>query len=123
VSAPVGPRRAADGPDLARWASVVAELPWASPPEPLWEPGPRQGRWFGSGRLNAATACVGRHARTRPDAVAIVWEGEPGDRRTITYAALAAEVTALARGLAGIGVHSGDVVALHRDNCPRPLSR
>ncbi len=121
MSATVGPRPAADGPDLTRWAPVVAELPWASPPEPLWEPGPRQGRWFGGGRLNAATACVGQHARTRPDAVAIIWEGEPGDRRTITYAALDAEVAALARGLAGIGVHSGDVVALHLGQLPETV--
>ena len=108
-------------PDLRRWAPVVAQLPWGVAPEPLWQPGPRQGRWFGSGRLDAATTCVGRHAAARPDALALAWEGEPGDRRTLTYAALADEVAALARGLSGLGVGAGDVVAVHLGPLPEAV--
>jgi len=101
------------GPDPDRWAQAIAALPWTQPPDPLWTPGPRHGTWFDSGRINAATACVGVHARGTPDAVAVWWEGEPGDRRALTYAALDEEVGALARALRGLGVESGDVVALH----------
>lgn len=108
-------------PDLKRWAEVVHELPWTCPPSALWVDGPRQGRWFVDGRLNAATACVGVHAAARPDAVALIWEGEPGERRSITYAALVAEVAALARGLRGLGVVPGDRVALHLGLVPETV--
>lgn len=121
MSGPPGAAVPAAEPDLARWAPIAEQLPWTVPPEPLWQPGRRQGRWFGSGRLNAATACVGRHAQDRPDSTALIWEGEPGDRRAITYAALADEVAALARGLAGIGVGPGDVVALHLGQLPETV--
>ncbi len=107
------PRVATAEPDLTAWAPFAAALPWACRPERLWEDGPRHGRWFPGGRINAATACITQHARTVPERPALIWEGEPGDRRTLTYAALDAEVAALARALRGLGVGVGDVVGLH----------
>jgi len=98
---------------LPRWAAVADLLPWVRRPDALWVDGPRYGSWFTGGRLNAATACVSRHAEVRPDAVAVHWEGEPGDRRCLTYAALEEQVVALGRALRGLGVGEGDVVALH----------
>jgi acetyl-CoA synthetase len=100
-------------PDLRAWLPTFEELPWARRPDAWWTPGERHGRWFEGGRFNVATACVSVHAERTPDAVALRWEGEPGDRRTITYAALEDEVAALARGLRSLGVGVGDVVALH----------
>ena len=101
-----------ESPDLERWAPAL-ELPWARRPDSLWTDGPRHGRWFPGGRINAATACVSVTAERTPDAVALLWEGEPGDRRSLTYAALDAEVAALARALRSLGIGVGDVVALH----------
>lgn len=108
-------------PDLAAWAQVSGRLPWQPPPDPLWSPGPRQGRWFQGGRLDVATVCAGVWARHTPTQVAVEWEGEPGDRRSITYAALADEVGALARGLRGLGLAPGDVVALHLGLLPETV--
>ncbi len=110
---PTADRRDRPGPDRAAWEPVVAALPWTHPPDQLWADGPRQGTWFPGGRVNLATACLTVHARRDPDRVALLWEGEPGDRRTLTYAALDADVAALARALRGLGVGVGDVVALH----------
>lgn len=106
-------RRASAEPDAAAWEPVVAALPWSRPPDRLWDDGPRHGTWFPGGRINAATACISDHARRTPEHVALLWEGEPGDRRELTYAALDADVTALARALRGLGLGVGDVVALH----------
>ena len=100
-------------PDLQRWSAPADELPWLRRPDSLWVDGPRYGTWFPGGRINAATACVSHHAEQRPDTVAVRWEGEPGDRRCLTYAALDDQVTALGRALRGLGVGVGDVVALH----------
>ena len=71
------------------------------------------GRWFSGGMLNAASNCLDRHLEQRPDRVAVCWEGEPGDTRTLTYAELHEEVCALAEALQGLGVVAGDRVALY----------
>jgi len=65
------------------------------------------------GVLNASVNCLDRHLPERADQVAVHWEGEPGDRRTITYGALHAEVATFADALRGLGVAPGDRVALH----------
>lgn len=93
-----------------RWAAVAGGLTWSTPPEASHEPAPPYGRWFRGGTLNAAVNCVDRHIEDQP---AIHWEGEPGDRRTLTYRDLAAEVRALATVLRGLDVGPGDRIALH----------
>lgn len=113
----IPPRRA----DLAAWTAASAVVPWAVAPDPVWSPGPGHGHWFVGGRLNVATVCALEPARHTPTRVALEWEGEPGDRRTLTYADLAYEVAALARGLRGLGVASGDVVALHLGLIPETV--
>jgi acetyl-CoA synthetase len=65
------------------------------------------------GVLNASVNCLDRHLPERADQVAVHWEGEPGDRRTITYGALHAEVVTFADALRGLGVEPGDRVGLH----------
>ncbi len=100
---------------------MVAELPWTVPAEPLWTPGARQGHWFGAGRINAATSCLGDHAGRPADHPALIWEGEPGDTRTLTYGELADEVTVLARGLRSLGVRPTDRVALHLGLLPETV--
>ena len=71
------------------------------------------GSWFAGGVLNASVNCLDRHLPDRAEQVAIHWEGETGDRRTITYGALHAEVVSFADALRGLGVEPGDRVALH----------
>lgn len=93
-----------------RWQAVAADLTWATPPHSLYEPDGPYGRWFPGGTLNAAVNCVDRHPGDRP---AIHWEGEPGDRRTLTYRELADEVAAFAAALRELGVGPGHRVALY----------
>jgi acetyl-CoA synthetase len=93
-----------------RWAAVADTLAWTTGPTALYEPVDRLGRWFRDGTLNAAVNCVDRHPADRP---AIHWEGEPGDRRTLTFGELGSEVAALAAALRGLDVRPGDRVALH----------
>jgi acetyl-CoA synthetase len=76
-------------------------------------------KWFVGGKLNVAHNCVDRHVDAGAgDRVAIHWEGEPGDRRTITYAELQAEVCRFANVLAGLGVGKGDRVAIYMPMIP-----
>jgi acetyl-CoA synthetase len=100
-------------PPSPLWAAVAEQVTWDAPVESLWEPGPRSGRWFTGGRLNLAVNCLDRHLPDAGDRVAMHWEGEPGDRRSLTYAELHEQVVALARALRGMGVQPGDRVGLH----------
>ena len=74
----------------------------------------RTRRWFVGGKLNASANCLDRHVRTaRRNKAAIIWEGEPGDRRTLTYWDLFRQVSAFANVLKSLGVKRGDRVALY----------
>ena len=98
---------------LARWRAEAATLQWDRPFDEVSIGDGADRRWFPGGMLNAAVNCVDRHLSERADRPAILWEGEPGDRRTLTYGELHAEVVAAAAGLAGLGVGAGDRVALY----------
>ena len=98
---------------LDAWRRVADDLVWATPYRELFVADPPYDDWFVGGELNLAVNCVDRHLATRGDQVAIHWEGEPGDRRAITFRELHAEVVALSRALRGLGTGRGDRVALH----------
>jgi len=69
------------------------------------------------GKLNASVNCLDRHVATaRRNKVALLWEGEPGDRRALTYWELYREVNQFANALRGLGVRRGDRVAILADN-------
>ena len=74
--------------------------------------------YFAGGLINVADNCVDRWAEdpATADRAAVIWEGEPGDTRTLSYAELAAEVSALAAGLLALGIAKGDVVAIYMPN-------
>jgi acetyl-CoA synthetase len=102
-----------------RWAAVADALIWTTPPSAVYEPVDRLGRWFRDGTLSAAVNCVDRHPANRP---AIHWEGEPGDRRTLTFGELGRDVAALAVALRGLDVGPGDRVALHLGWLPEAVA-
>jgi acetyl-CoA synthetase len=74
--------------------------------------------WFEGARLNLAEACVHRWARERGAEEAAVWQGENGERRSLTWAELSREVVRLAEGLASLGVGKGDAVGIYLPMSP-----
>jgi acetyl-CoA synthetase len=111
-----------ESPDvLARWEDEAERLTWETPWEKVHVPETAWGRWFPGASLNVATNCLDRHLRRRRNQVALHWEGEPGDRRTMTYGELHAEVTEFARALRDLGVGMGDRVALYMGLLPETV--
>ena len=106
-------RRAEDDP-AAFWAGFAEELEWSRRWDRVVEGEAPRWSWFSGGRLNVSVNCVDRHLGThRRNKAAIIWEGEPGDRRTLTYQDLYVEVNRFASALRRLGVERGDVVALY----------
>ena len=99
-------------PDPA-WQLVADQITFETPYTSLWEPGPRGGAWFVGGTLNLSVNCLDRQLEGHGDQVALHWEGEPGDRRSLTYRELHEQVLALTRGLRTLGLGLGDRVGLH----------
>lgn len=99
---------------LLDWAEPFQEvLDWSSPPV---------ARWFADGTLNAAYNAVDRHvAAGHGDRVALHFEGEPGDTRTLTYADLQREVSRAANALTALGVRTGDRVAIYLPLIPETV--
>lgn len=105
------------------WAEAASELEWFAPWTRVLELG-KDGsglgaKWFTGGKLNLSHNCVDRHANgPRRDKIALLWEGEPGEVRKLTFADLHAEVQRFANVLKGIGVRKGDRVAIYMGMCP-----
>src|SRR5690625_1757785 len=136
-------RRFPPSPEFAAQANATAELyeQAAADPEAFWADQARRfvswsqdftevldwsraplSRWFADGKLNAAYNAVDRHVEAgNGDRVAIYWEGEPGDSRTITYAELRDEVARAAAALAELGVGTGDRVAIYLPMIPEAV--
>jgi acetyl-CoA synthetase len=102
------------------WARQAAELlDWAQDWETILEWDLPYAKWFVGGRLNVAHNCLDRHVDAgHGDRVAYHWEGEPGDRRTITYGELRDDVARFANVLKGLGVAKGDRVAIYLPMIP-----
>ena len=115
-------QRAAADPE-AFWAEQAHRLTWATPFGRVldWSDAPHA-RWFADGTLNVAENCVDRHvAQGRGATVAIHWEGEPGDTRTITYAQLQTEVCKTANALLSLGLKAGDRVVIYLPMIPEAV--
>jgi acetyl-CoA synthetase len=101
------------------WAEQALALDWFRPFERVLEWDPPFAKWFVGGTLNVSYNCLDRHvAAGRGDRVAFFWEGEPGDRRTLTYADLLDQVQRFANVLKSLGVRRGDVVAVYMPMIP-----
>jgi acetyl-CoA synthetase len=96
------------------WAEMARDLEWSKPWKTVLEWDPPWAKWFIGGKLNASVNCLDRHVRgaTRNKA-ALIWEGEPGDTRTLTYWDLYREVNKFASVLDSLGVKRGDRVAIY----------
>jgi acetyl-CoA synthetase len=96
------------------WAAFAEELEWFSKWTKVLDWQPPHAKWFVGGTLNASVNCVDRHVRgARRNKAAIVWEGEPGDRRTLTYFDLYRQVSQFANVMKSLGIKRGDRVAIY----------
>ena len=108
--------QAANAPDTF-WAEQARRIEWIAPPTIIKNTSFESDvhiRWYEDGTLNASASCLDRHLQTRPDQVAIIWEGDnPSDQRSVTYRELHAEVCRLANALRSLGVKKGDRVTIY----------
>jgi acyl-CoA synthetase (AMP-forming)/AMP-acid ligase II len=112
--------READADYEAFWARQARELlSWNSDFDTTLEWELPFAKWFVGGTLNVSENCLDRHvANGIGDRVAYHWEGEPGDKRTITYSDLLEEVKKFANVLKGLGLEKGDRVAVYMPMIP-----
>ena len=110
--------RAARDPE-AFWAGFAKELDWIQPWSKVLDWNPPDAKWFVDGKINVSANCLDRHAKSwRRNKAAFIWEGEPGDRRTLTYFDLYRQVCQFANVLKKLGVQKGDRVALYMPLVP-----
>ena len=103
----------------AFWAGWARKLEWSKPFTVTLEWNEPFAKWFGDGELNVAVNCLDRHVRSgRGDKIAYYFEGEPGDRRTLTYRELLEDVNRFANGLRKLGIRKGDRVAIYMPMIP-----
>jgi len=101
------------------WAEAALQLEWFAPWTNVLEGSGPHAKWFTGGKLNLSHNCVDRHAKgARRDKVALLWEGEPGEVRKLTFAELHVEVQKFANVLKSLGVKKGDRVALYMGMAP-----
>ena len=114
-------RRAEQDPE-AFWGECAKELSWFKPFDKVLEWKFPFAKWFLNGKLNASYNCLDRHLTTaRRNKAALIWEGEPGDGRVLTYQMLASEVARAANALKSLGVKEGDRVAIYMPLVPEAV--
>ena len=113
--------RAAADPE-AYWAEQAAMLEWITPYERVLDWKPPHAQWFVGGKLNVSVNCLDRHVRTaRRNKAALIFEGEPGDKRTLTYWDLYVAVNQFGNVLRSLGVKKGDRVAIYLPMIPEAV--
>jgi acetyl-CoA synthetase len=101
------------------WAEAAQELDWFQPWTEVQSGDISHAKWFVGGKLNLSHNCVDRHANgARKDKVALLWEGEPGEVRRISYGELHEQVQRFASALKSLGIKKGDRVAIYMGMCP-----
>jgi acetyl-CoA synthetase len=101
------------------WAEVASELHWFQKWDKVLEWNLPFSKWFVGGRTNISFNCLDRHLTTpRKNKVAILWEGEPGDVRALSYHMLHREVCKFANVLKSLGIHKGDRATLYMGMVP-----
>jgi acetyl-CoA synthetase len=115
-------RLAAKSPERF-WAQMAKQhVSWFAPWKKVLDWKPPFAKWFVGGKLNVSYNCIDRHLEGenawRRNKAALIWEGEPGDSRVLTYGELHREVCRFANVLLGLGVRKGDRVALYMPMIP-----
>jgi len=101
------------------WAGVARELHWFKPWDKVLEWNLPSAKWFVGGKMNLSYNCLDRHLDgPRRDKTALIWEGEPGEIRRLTYAELHAEVQRFAGALKSLGIQKGDRIAIYMGMTP-----
>jgi acetyl-CoA synthetase len=118
INDPAVYEQAAKDPE-AFWAQFAEELHWFKKWDTVLDWQPPFAKWFVGGTLNASYNCLDRHiAGPNRNKAAIIWEGEPGDTRTLTYWDMYREVNKFANALKKLGVKKGDRVAMYMPMIP-----
>ena len=111
-------QRAHDDPD-GFWAEQAQRLHWFRPFDKVLQWNEPHAQWFVGGKINGCYNCLDRHlGGPRRNKTAILWEGEPGDRRVLSYQDLHREVCKFANVLKDQGIHAGDRVTLYMPMVP-----
>ena len=111
-------REASEEPEKF-WGRMAGELHWFKPWDKVLEWDAPWAKWFSGGLINLSYNCLDRHVGTwRKNKAALIWEGEPGEVRTLTYQQLLREVCKFANVLKGLGVTKGDRVAIYMGMTP-----
>ena len=101
------------------WGGVASELHWFRAWDKVLEWEIPWAKWFVGGQINISYNCLDRHLATwRRNKAAIIWEGEPGETRTLTYQQLHSEVSKFANVLKSLGIKKGDRVAIYMGMVP-----
>ncbi|MBO8125993.1 MAG: acetate--CoA ligase [Firmicutes bacterium] len=114
-------RKAALDPE-GFWAEQASHLEWMKPIEKVLQWDPPHAQWFIGGKLNASVNCIDRHLSSwRRNKAALIWEGEDGSERVLTYYDLHREVGRMANVLKGLGVKKGDIVTIYMPMIPEVI--
>ena len=116
-------RKLANSDYVHFWDEQAKNLSWFSPWQKTLEWTPPFAKWFVGGKINASYNVLDIHQSTRPKKPAILWEGENGESRVMTYADMWAQVQKLANSLKSLGVKKGDRVTIYLPMIPElPIS-
>jgi len=116
-------RKSAASDFISFWDQQAKNLSWFSPWSKTLDWNPPFGRWFIGGTLNASYNALDIHQKSRAEKPAILWEGENGDSRILTYKELLDEVNKLSNALKSLGLEKGDRVTIYLPMVPElPIS-
>ena len=101
------------------WAEAARSLDWVKPWDKVLDWSPPIAKWFSGGKINVSYNCLDRHVKTwRRNKAALIWEGEPGEERVLTYSDLYREVNKFANVMKRLGVKKGDRVTIYMPMVP-----
>lgn len=104
------------------WENWAKQLDWFQKWNKILEWKPPFAQWFIGGKLNACYNCVDRHVKgPNKNKAALIWEGEPGEQRILTYWEVYREVNKFANALKSLGVKKGDRVAIYLPMIPEAV--
>jgi len=104
------------------WSNAAKGLHWFKPFDKVLDWNPPDAKWFVGGKINASYNCCDRHIKAgQRNKAALIWEGEPGEHRVMTYWDLYREVNQFANALKSLGVKKGDRVAIYLPMIPEAV--